>query len=126
MEFSRIRFCQEASSKLGLLKARTGLTPNILSRIGFCLSLNDPTIPKHDLYPPDSDREIDRHVLTGKWDDLFIALIKERCAQDKISGDEITNQFKAHMNRGVLLLFKRVKRVSDLKYILPQEYRVEL
>lgn len=124
MDFSRIRYCQEASSKLGLLKARTGFTPNILSRIGFCLSLNDPSIPDPDLFPPDSDREIDRHVLTGKWDDLFVALIKERCAQDKIRQEEITDQFKAHMNRGVLLLFKRVKRISDLKYILPPEYRV--
>jgi len=126
MDFSRIRFCQEASSKLGLLKARTGLTPNILSRIGFCLSMNDPSIPNPEIYPPDSDREIDRHVLTGKWDDLFVALIKERCAQDKIKQEEITNQFKAHMNRGVLLLFKRVKKVSDLNYILPLDHRVEL
>lgn len=78
MILNRLRVCQEVSTRLSLLKARTGLTPNILCRIGFCLSLNDPTIPNLDDYPPDSDREIDRHTLTGPWDSLFVVRIKER------------------------------------------------
>jgi DNA sulfur modification protein DndE len=123
MDFPRLKVCQETSSKLSMLKARTGLTPNILCRIGFSLSLNDPTIPNPDDYPPDSDREIDRHVLTGAWDPLFVAMIKERCKKDNILQEEIAVQFRAHVNRGVLLLFKRVKSVSDLKYILPKEFQ---
>ena len=123
MDFPRLKVCQEASSKLSMLKARTGLTPNILCRIGFSLSLNDPTIPDPKDYPPDSDREIDRHVLTGAWDPLFVAMIKERCKKDNILQEEIALQFRAHVNRGVLLLFKRVKSVSDLKYIMPKEFQ---
>jgi len=123
MKLNHLRVCQEVSSRLSILKARTGLTPNILCRIGLCLSLNDPTIPNPDDYPSDSDREIDRHVLTGQWDSLFVALIKERCKQDDIAIEQIASQFRAHVNRGVLLLYKRVKSIPDFIYLMPKEYR---
>lgn len=123
MDYYRLRFGEEASRKLSQLKGRTGLTPNILARIGFCLSLNDPFPPDPNDYLPDSNREIDRHTLTGPWDGLFVALIKERCYQDKISQDDTFLQFKAHMNRGVMLLDKRIRSLNDLVLLLPDEYR---
>ena len=123
MKMNRLRVCQEVSNRLSILKGRTGLTPNILCRIGLCLSLNDPTIPNPDDYPPDSEREIDRHTLTGPWDRLFVALIKERCHQDGISlrDEELATQFRAHINRGVLLLYKRVRSLNDLALLMPGE-----
>ena len=123
MNHYRLRFGEEASKRLSSLKGRTGLTPNILARIGFCMSLNDPTTPDPNDYLPDSNREIDRHTLTGAWDGLFVALIRERCNQDGLSDDEVMAQFKAHMNRGVLLLDKRVKSLNGLAMVLPLEYR---
>ena len=51
MKLTRLRVGEEASQRLSLLKGRTGLTPNILCRIGFCLSLNDPTVPGAILGP---------------------------------------------------------------------------
>lgn len=123
MKLNSLRFCEEASNRLSLLKGRTGLTPNILCRFGFMLSLNDPTLPNPNDYPVDSDRIIERHVLTGPWDPLFVALMKERCLQDKVPLDEesLAAQFKAHMNRGVLLLFKRVRNLNDLALLMPRE-----
>ena len=123
MKLNSLRVCQEVSHRLSILKGRTGLTPNILCRIGFTLSLNDPTIPNPADYPPDSDRIIDRHVLTGPWDKLITALIKERCKQDNlpITDEELGEQFKAHVNRGVLLLYKRVKSLNDLALLMPRE-----
>jgi DNA sulfur modification protein DndE len=123
MKLSTLRVCQEVSHRLSILKGRTGLTPNILCRIGFCLSLNDPTIPNPAEYPPDSDREIDRHTLTGPWDSLFVALIKERCLQDNIplSDEHLADYFKAHVNRGVLLLYKRVRSLNDLAFLMPRD-----
>jgi len=123
MKLNRLRVCQEVSSRLSILKGRTGLTPNILCRIGFCLSLNDPTIPDPDDYPADSDREINRHTLTGPWDSLFVALIKERCYQDVLPTDDesLALQFGAHINRGVLLLYKRVRSLNDLAQLMPRE-----
>lgn len=123
MKLNSLRVCEEVSNRLSILKGRTGLTPNILCRIGFTLSLNDPTIPNPADYPPDSDRIIDRHVLTGPWDKLCVALIKERCKQDGLPIDDeaLGEQFKAHVNRGVLLLYKRVKTLNDLALLMPRD-----
>jgi DNA sulfur modification protein DndE len=118
-----LRVCEEVSHRLSILEQRTGVTPNILCRIGFYVSLNDPSIPNPDDYPPDSEREINRHTLTGPWDLFFVALIKERCKQDGIPLDDETlaAQFRAHINRGVLLLYKRVRSINDLALLMPRE-----
>lgn len=123
MKLNSLRVCEEVSNRLSILKGRTGLTPNILCRIGFTLSLNDPSIPNPDDYPPDSERIIDRHTLTGPWDNLFVALIKERCQQDGVplTDEDLGGQFKAHINRGVLLLYKRVKTLNDLALLMPRD-----
>jgi DNA sulfur modification protein DndE len=121
MKLNRLRVGEEASNRLSILKGRTGLTPNILCRIGFCLSLNDPSVPDPADYEPESDREIDRHTLTGTWDSLFVALLRERCKQDGIGEEELAVQFKAHIDRGVLLLYKRARMLNDLALLLPRE-----
>lgn len=120
MKLNRLRVSAEASSRLSILKGRTGLTPNILCRIGFCLSLNDPNPPNPQKYLPDSEREIDRHTLTGQWDSLFVALLRERCKQDGLGEEELARQFKAHIDRGVLLLYKRLRDLNDLALLLPR------
>lgn len=116
MKLTRVRFCDEADQRLRHLKARTTLTANLLCRIGFCLSLDDPTIPDPAKYPEDSQREIDRATLTGQYDALFLALLRERCVKDGLptSGKVFEEQFRSHMNRGVLMLFQRVKTLADL------------
>ena len=123
MQFSEMHFSEEASRNLGQMKGRTGLTPNILARIGFCLSLENPTLPDPSDYEGAGNVSIKRHVLTGSYDALFVAMLKERCYQDRICDDEMPNQFKAHMNRGVLLLNKRLKNVDDLLLTLPVTWR---
>ncbi len=127
MKLNRLRISEQVSRYLSILKGRTGLTPNILCRIGFCLSLNDPTIPSFDDFPTDTEKEIDRHTLTGPWDRLFVALIKERCYQDNLSlNDEtLAAQFRAHVNRGVLLLYKRVRTLNDLAQLMPKDMYME-
>jgi len=123
MKLARLRISEEVSRRLSILKGRTGLTPNILCRIGFCLSLNDPTIPDPEDYPDDREKEINRHTLTGEWDPLFVALIKERCYQDNLPLDNegLTEQFRAHINRGVLLLYKRVRSLNDIAQLIPRD-----
>jgi DNA sulfur modification protein DndE len=123
MKMTRLRVCEEVDQRLSQLKGRTGLTPNLLCRIGFCLSLTDPTVPDPNSYPPDSKREINRYTLTGEWDDYFVALLKERCLHDNLGIEEaeLDDQFRAHVNRGVLMLYLRVKDLSD-QYGLMQEY----
>lgn len=121
LKYSRIKFSKEASDQLGRMKGRVGLTPNILCRIGFCMSLNDPIIPNHEDYPPDGDREIERQVLIGQWEDIYLALLTEWAVKHNIEAEDLLPYFKAHMNRGVLLLSKRIRSIKDLALLLPNE-----
>jgi DNA sulfur modification protein DndE len=123
MKMTRLRVCQEVDQRLIHLKGRTGLTPNLLCRIGFSLSLNDLTVPDPNAYPPDSNRELNRYTLTGEWDDLFVALLRERCAHDELDlENDLEDQFRAHVNRGVLMLYQRVKHLGDLDRIVRENY----
>lgn len=124
LNLNRIRVCEAVDQRLRYLKARTGLTPNILCRFGFCLSLNEPGIPDPKNYKENSNREFNRYTLTGQWDSLFIALLKERCMEDGIPENEFEEQFRAHLNRGVLLLGQRVKNVEDINRLV-QNFRIK-
>lgn len=122
---SEMTFSEEASRKLSQMKGRTGLTPNVLARIGFCLSLEDPEPIDVAAYEgPPGYVSIKWHVLAGSHERLLVALFKERCYQDGISEANQHQQFRAHMNRGVLLLNKQLKSLDRLFYLLPKEVRL--
>jgi DNA sulfur modification protein DndE len=99
------------------LKGRTGLTSNILCRIAFCLSLKEPGIPHVNL--DSQGMEFNRFTLTGEWDSFYIALLKMRLMNDSLNAeeDQLTH-FKEHLERGVSLLYNRVKDFSDLSELL--------
>jgi DNA sulfur modification protein DndE len=113
MRLNKILLSRDASERLKHLKARTGLAPNILSRLGFTLSLADPSIPNPAQYF-EEEREFNRYTLLGEWDDLYVALLKQRLAEDKLPDDTIEKQFRAHLNRGILSLYGLVKSVADI------------
>ena len=113
LTLKRVRFSRDADNWLRVLKARTGVTPNILCRIGFALSLDEPGVPNPAAYPEDSDREINRYTLLGEYEKTYVALLRQRVTDDGISGD-LDAQFRAHMNRGVLILAARVKSLPEL------------
>lgn len=113
MKLNRIILSADASERLKQLKAKTGLAPNILSRIGFCLSLSEPGIPNAQLYP-ETDREFNRYTLLGEWDDLYVALLRQRLLQDSLALSEAEPQFRAHLNRGIEALAKLVKSLDDI------------
>ena len=121
MSFNRIRVSADATNKLKVLKARTGLTPNVLCRLALTLSLSESGLPNTASYD-EQGQEFNRYTLTGEWDQLFIALLKERLVQDDmdIALDQLP-QFKAHLNRGVALLYTSIKSLSDLHGLLPSE-----
>jgi DNA sulfur modification protein DndE len=123
MKLDSLSMCQEIFNCLNILKRRTGLNINTICRIGFCLSLYDPSIPNPDDYSSDKEQEIDYYGLTGAWDNLFVAWIKERCLQDNIAltDEALARYFKAHVSRGILLLFKRVRTLNDLALLIPQD-----
>lgn len=115
MQLNKIRVSEDVDQKLKMLKGKTGLTPNLLCRIGFCLSLREPDIPNPSAYDENSNREFNRYTLTGAWDNLFVSLLSQRCAKDGLLiPEDLEEYFRAHLNRGVILLFQRVKNLDDL------------
>jgi len=121
MKLNKVVLSSEASERLKQLKARTGLTPNILCRIGLCFSLSEPGMPDPDLYP-EEDREFNRYTLLGEWDDLYVALLKQRLLQDGLPEDEAERQFRAHLHRGVQSLAKLAKALPDLLRLSSRAY----
>jgi DNA sulfur modification protein DndE len=115
--FKKIKVSKSASSKLSVLKKKTGLTPNLLCRIGLCLSLERSGQPEMDF--DEEGSEFNRYTLTGDWDDLFFVLLRERLFEDglDLDGDWLP-YLKAHLNRGISMLHTRVKRLYDLDRLL--------
>jgi DNA sulfur modification protein DndE len=113
MRFSKIRLTKDASNRLRFLAGRTGLTPNLLCRMGFCLSLEEPKIPNPSEFA-EEDREFNRYTLLGEYDAIYIALLRQRLYQDGLGFDDLEGYFRAHLNRGISLLQQRVRSVADL------------
>jgi DNA sulfur modification protein DndE len=121
MAINRIYVDSQVERSLTTLKARTGLTPNLLCRIGFCVSLAEPGIPEPNLYNDGNAREFNLQTLTGDYNEFFFALLRQRLAQDELDIDEhLEPQFKAHISRGVLRLDLRVKNLEDITSLVAE------
>jgi DNA sulfur modification protein DndE len=118
MKLSKVRLTKDASNRLRFLAGKTGLTPNLLCRVGLCLSLEEPKSPDPSEFP-EEEREFNRYTLLGEYDALFIALLRERLHRDNIGIDNIDGHFRAHLNRGIVLLQQRVRSVADLASLVP-------
>ena len=120
MRLNRIQISEDSRNKLSILKGRTGLLPNVLSRIGLMLSLTEAGEPDIDADLTDGS-EFNRFTLMGEWDSLIVALLEERGAASGMikDNDALVRYFRAHLNRGVLLLYSRVKGIEDLVNLLP-------
>ena len=118
MKANRIKISNEATNKLRYLKSRTGLTPNILLRVGFCMSLNEKSVLKPTRYREDG-MELNRYTLTGEYDVGYITLLKEwlNYNNKKVDNENMKQYFKAHLNRGAEILSSRVKSLIDLVLI---------
>lgn len=120
MRLNRIHTSKDSRNKLGILQSRTGLLPNILCRIGLMLSLAEPNQPEVDVDARDGS-ELHRDTLMGEWDPLIVALLEEWCIANGMDtdNDTLVKYFRAHLNRGVRLLYGRVKELKDLANIIP-------
>lgn len=119
MRLTKLRLTTETSKRVSFVAGKTGLTPNLLCRLGFCLSLAEPTLPNPEDYP-EEDREFNRYTLLGEYDVLFIALLEERCRRDGIVLEKLPDYFRAHVNRGITLLQQRVRGIADIAELLPR------
>lgn len=112
LKIQRVRFSTEADNRLRMLKGRTGLTPNIICRLGVCLSIEEPGDPKSDASEL-SQREINRYTLLGEYDPLFVTLLSNRHPDVKDDA-ELGRLFVEHLHRGIALLANRLKSPASL------------
>ena len=123
LRLKRLTFSKEADNWLRVLKSRTGITPNLLCRIGFCISLEEKGVPDPQKYPEDSDREINRYTLLGEYEGVMLALLRQRLARDGIEAPSLDDMFRAHMNRGAVILAGRLKGLDELHSLVTEAAR---
>ena len=123
MQFSRIHTSQRCRGILANLKIKTGLTPNILSRFGICLSLKDPSIPNPEEFD-ENGTEFLPLVLFGEHEKLFLALMIDRLHRDGLNPEKYLNiMLRAHLNRGVYSLVSRVYGLSGINEMIKAEMK---
>lgn len=107
MPIERFRLSQKSKDQLIKLKRWTGVQHwNVLCRWAFCASLAEPTLPPAVREPADSSVELDWKTFGGAYDELYMALLRERCLADGLgTSDEVLSaQFRFHLQRGIGIL----------------------
>jgi DNA sulfur modification protein DndE len=119
MSLKQIRLSAQAKEQLIRLKMKTGIGQwNILCRWAFCLSLRQPAPPAPVEVPADSNVEMTWQVFGGDAQELYLALLKERCARDGLGTSEevLARWFRLHLQRGIAYLAtpNTLRTIADL------------
>ena len=119
MSLKQIRLSAQAKDQLIRLKTRTGIGQwNILCRWALCLSLRQPAPPTPVEIPADSNVEMSWQVFGGEAQELYLALLKERCEQDGLGTSEevLGRQLRLHLHRGISYLAAphQIRSLADL------------
>jgi len=113
MSIEHIRLSKQAREQLIRLKRYTGIEHwNVLCRWAFCRSLAEPSTPPPAKIPADSNVELTWRVFGGRYQEIYLALLKERCLKDGLGTEEevLASQFRLHLHRGIAYL------ANDRKY----------
>lgn len=115
----KIQLDEVSTQLLKTLRSRTGLTHQYLCRIAFCLSLAEGGLVDPAVYD-EKGLEFNRYTLTGEWDAIFVAYLREwmagHCADTTHSE---TAWARAHINRGLSILPRRVRTLADVPRLMP-------
>jgi DNA sulfur modification protein DndE len=119
MSIKQFRLSAQAREQLIRLKTRTGITQwNILCRWAFCLSIRQQAPPTPVEVPADSNVEMTWQVFGGDAQELYLALLKERCVRDglPLSDDVLLRQLRLHLHRGISYLAapQAVRSIADI------------
>ena len=122
MAIEHIRLSQRAKDQLIKLKRVTGVENwNILCRWALCISLAERSVPPPAKIPADSNVEMSWKVFGGRYADLYLGILKERCLLDALGTDPETlaQQFRLHLHRGISYLAsnKQMRKIQDLIYL---------
>lgn len=119
MAIEHIRLSQHAKDQLIKLKRVTGVEHwNGLCRWALCVSLAEQSVPPAAKIPADSNVEMSWKVFGGRYADLYMALLRERCVRDGLGThpDVLAQQFRLHLHRGISYLAgnKELRQIEDL------------
>ena len=122
MHFSKLRISEDATSKLRMLRQRTGVTPNLLCRAALMLSLEQGPLGAVPA-PDDKGAEFNAYTLTGEYGALIAALLRwvEEGEESGPILDDATllARLRGHIHRGVGALSVRVKSPADFLVLVP-------
>jgi DNA sulfur modification protein DndE len=126
MIVKQVRLSQHAKDQLSRLKGKTGIQHwNVLCRWAFCLSLAEPTQPAEVDLGPDSNVEISWQVFGGEYQEIYEALLKQRCVDAglPLAPDILQRQFRLHLHRGISYLASPnfIKSLPDLLNLALQD-----
>lgn len=118
MAIEHIRLSQQAKEQLVKLKRMTGIEHwNVLCRWALCVSFVEDSIPSSKKIPADSNLEMSWKVFGGRYADVYMILLKERCIQDGLGTDAETlvQQFRLHLHRGISYLAgnRNIRSITD-------------
>lgn len=115
----KIQLDEASTQLLKTFKSRTGLTHQYTCRMAFCLSLAEAGAVDPAEYD-EHGLEFNRYTLTGEWDRVFVAYLREWMAHAEPDGDwSEADWFRAHVNRGLTLLVRRVRTLPDIAQLVP-------
>jgi DNA sulfur modification protein DndE len=119
MPIEHVRISQQAKDQLIKLKRVTGIEHwNVLCRWALCVSLAEQTKPSATKIAAYSNVEMSWKVFGGRYADLYLALLKERCVRDGLGtdGETLSQQFRLHLHRGIFYMAanKKLKKIDDL------------
>jgi len=114
-----IRLGKRARYQLISLKRKTGINNwNILCRWAFALSISEKSRPRDLHQPLDGGVEMTWHTFAGEYEEIFEALIRQRCLNDGLeaNAEDIQSQLRRHIYRGIgyLAVASRVSNIKDL------------
>jgi DNA sulfur modification protein DndE len=114
-----VRLDSETRNHLLTLKRRTGIENwNVLARWALCVSLSDEAPLRRRQERGLGAVEMTWRTFAGESDDLYLALLVERCRADDIplARDSLTEALRGHVGRGAARLVgnRRLKSITDL------------
>jgi DNA sulfur modification protein DndE len=104
MSLETIRLSQPARDQLVWLKRTTGIKNwNVLCRWALAMSLREPSAPLVKEIITDSNVEMSWKTFAGTHGDIYLALLRQRCAVDgePLTDESLSRTLTIHLHRGI-------------------------
>ncbi|MFJ2805064.1 DNA sulfur modification protein DndE [Kitasatospora sp. NPDC087271] len=119
MSLETIRLSQPARDQLVRLKRTTGIKNwNVLCRWALAVSLREPSTPLVKEIVTDSNVEMSWRTFAGMYGDVYLALLRQRCAVDgePLTDESLSKALTVHLHRGIGYLAgnKEIRTIREL------------